>query len=120
MSNTGDGVMIKGSRQATVGGSASGAGNQIVSNEGFGLEASGVCSGTVVSVECDRRELRGECQYQQIARYYLYTVSRRCVRPAALGRAGRRNETWTAALHNSAAQPGPTRPRQRVPTTTRE
>ncbi len=48
MSNTGDGVMITGSRQATVGGSASGAANQIVSNEGFGLLATGVCTGTVV------------------------------------------------------------------------
>ena len=48
MSNTGDGVMITGSRQATVGGSTSGAANQIVSNEGFGLLATGVCTGTVV------------------------------------------------------------------------
>ena len=48
MSNGGDGVTIIGSRNATVGGIASGAGNQIVSNSGFGLLAAGVCTGTLV------------------------------------------------------------------------
>jgi hypothetical protein len=48
MSNAGNGVTIIGSRNATVGASASGTGNEIVTNEGFGREAAGVCTGTVV------------------------------------------------------------------------
>ena len=47
-SNGGNGVTIISSRQVTIGGSASGAGNQIVANQGYGLEASGGCSGTLV------------------------------------------------------------------------
>jgi trimeric autotransporter adhesin len=47
-SNGGDGVTIISSRDVTIGGSGSGAGNQIVDNQGYGLEATGGCSGTLV------------------------------------------------------------------------
>ena len=46
--SAGNGVTILSSRKSTIGGSATGAGNQIVSNSGYGLLASGVCTGTVV------------------------------------------------------------------------
>jgi hypothetical protein len=41
-------VTIISSRQASIGGSTSGAGKQIVANQGYGLEAAGGCSGTLV------------------------------------------------------------------------
>jgi hypothetical protein len=47
-SNTGDGVMLVNARRLSIGGSASGAGNRIVGNLGFGLYAVGVCSGSLV------------------------------------------------------------------------
>lgn len=47
--NGGNGVTIIQARHLTVGGIASGAGNQIVSNNGYGVEATGVCSGTLVA-----------------------------------------------------------------------
>ena len=46
--NGGDGVMIMQAKKLTVGGSASGASNAIVSNQGYGLEAIGACNGTLV------------------------------------------------------------------------
>ena len=47
--NGGNGVTIIQARRLTVGGIASGAGNQITSNNGYGIEAAGVCSGTLVA-----------------------------------------------------------------------
>jgi trimeric autotransporter adhesin len=46
--NKGNGVTIIKAKKLNVGGSAPGAGNQIVSNQGYGVEASGVSTGTVV------------------------------------------------------------------------
>jgi hypothetical protein len=46
--NGGDGVMIMQAKKLTVGGSLSSAGNAIVRNQGYGLEAFGACYGTVV------------------------------------------------------------------------
>jgi trimeric autotransporter adhesin len=47
-SNSGDGVMLANARKLTIGGLASGTGNGIVANLGFGLYAFGMCSGSVV------------------------------------------------------------------------
>jgi hypothetical protein len=46
--NTGNGVALKQARNDTIGGSSAGASNQIIDNQGYGLEASGNSSGTVV------------------------------------------------------------------------
>ena len=46
--NAGNGVTVVKARELKVGGSAPGAGNEIVANQGYGLEAAGVCSGSVV------------------------------------------------------------------------
>jgi hypothetical protein len=46
--NAGNGVTIAMARRLTVGGSAPGSGNRIVGNQGYGLYAFGVCSGSVV------------------------------------------------------------------------
>ncbi len=46
--NSGNGVMLVNARKLTVGGSAAGAGNGILSNLGYGVYALGVCSGSVV------------------------------------------------------------------------
>ena len=44
----GNGVTVIRAKRLTIGGSASGAGNAIVTNQGYGVEASGLCTGTVV------------------------------------------------------------------------
>ena len=46
--NTGNGVTLVTALGVTIGGSSTGAGNQIVNNQGYGVYASGVSSGTVV------------------------------------------------------------------------
>ncbi len=46
--NAGNGVTISRAKRLTVGGSNSGAGNQIIANQGYGIAASGLCTGTVV------------------------------------------------------------------------
>ncbi len=46
--SAGDGVMLYSAQNLTVGGSISAAGNGIVANQGYGLEALGACSGSVV------------------------------------------------------------------------
>ena len=46
--NAGNGVMLASARKLTIGGSSSGAGNGIVGNQGYGLYAFGVCTGSVV------------------------------------------------------------------------
>ena len=47
--NGGNGVTIIQANGLSVGGSASGPGNQIVSNQVYGIEASGVCSGSLIA-----------------------------------------------------------------------
>jgi parallel beta-helix repeat protein len=46
--NTGNGVTLVSALGVTIGGSSAGAGNQIVSNQGYGVYAAGVNSGSVV------------------------------------------------------------------------
>ena len=57
--SAGNGLTILNSRRSTIGGSATGAGNQIVSNSGYGLVASGVCTGTVVQANTIAANGRG-------------------------------------------------------------
>lgn len=57
--NAGNGVTIIKAKRLTVGGSASGAGNQIVTNQGYGVEASGVCTGSVVQGNAIVTDARG-------------------------------------------------------------
>jgi trimeric autotransporter adhesin len=47
-SNSGNGVSLAQARSVTIGGGVSGDGNQIVTNQGFGVYATGLCSGSVV------------------------------------------------------------------------
>jgi hypothetical protein len=47
-SNVGNGVTIIQAKRLTVGGSVSGDSNTIVTNQGYGVSASGVCTGSVV------------------------------------------------------------------------
>jgi hypothetical protein len=47
--NGGNGVTIVQATGLDVGGMASGAGNQIVSNQGYGIEAAGQCSGSLIA-----------------------------------------------------------------------
>ena len=58
--NAGDGVTVVKARRLTIGGSASGAGNQIVTNQGYGLEAAGGCTGSVVQSNVIAANLRGD------------------------------------------------------------
>jgi hypothetical protein len=47
-SNTGNGVTLASARGVMIGGSSTGAGNRIVNNQGFGVYASGLSTGSVV------------------------------------------------------------------------
>lgn len=46
--NGGNGVMLVNAQRITIGGPEAGAGNQIVANGGFGVAASGICTGSLV------------------------------------------------------------------------
>jgi lipocalin len=50
--NVGNGVSLQAARRLVIGGRASGAGNEIVSNGGFGVSATGRCTGSLV-VGCE-------------------------------------------------------------------
>jgi parallel beta-helix repeat protein len=47
-SNSGNGVMLVSATRITVGGAASGAGNLIASNGGYGITAGGTCTGSLI------------------------------------------------------------------------
>jgi trimeric autotransporter adhesin len=58
--NAGNGVTVISSPRLTVGGSDSGDGNQIVGNSGYGLLATGVCTGTVVQANLMAANTQGK------------------------------------------------------------
>lgn len=68
--NSGNGVSLQAARVITIGGPASGAGNAIVSNGGYGITAFGVCAGsTIVGNEI------GDNALGQVENYLASTLS---------------------------------------------
>ena len=97
--NVGNGVSLQGARSLTIGGQAASAGNQIVSNGGFGVAATGPCAGSlVVGSEI------GDNALGQVNDYLASTLSGNLLIQNATGLLLRLNEVGRAAYRAQKAR----------------
>ena len=68
LNSVGNGLSIRSSRGNAV------SGNEIAGNQGYGLFADGLCSGSVRARQHDRVECQGECQPDEIPRHRVHPL----------------------------------------------
>jgi lipocalin len=97
--NVGDGVSLQAARGLMIGGRATGAGNEIVSNGGFGVAATGPCAGSLVVAS----EV-GDNALGQIRNYLATTLSGNLLIQNATGLRLRLNDVGRAAYRVQKAR----------------
>ena len=97
--NVGHGVSLQAARGLAIGGRAAGAGNEIVSNGGFGVTATGRCAGsTVVGAEI------GDNALGQVEKYLASTLSGNLLTQNATGLRLQLNDVGRAAYRAQKAR----------------